>query len=72
MRRPISLTLLTLVVVGVLVLPLFLAATYHADLCYDEWERCRERAMESDAGWIKTTLMLTVCDIALAKCLLKV
>lgn len=72
MRRKVGLALLTLMVVGYLFLPVLLASEFHADYCYDEWERCRERAFESDAGWFKTTLMLTVCDVALAKCLLKV
>lgn len=70
MRQVILVALLVLLAVGLLVLPFVVAAQSHSDYCYDEWERCRERALESDAGWIKTTLMLTACDIALFKCIL--
>jgi hypothetical protein len=72
MRQVMVVALLVLLAVGLLVLPLVVAAQSHSDYCYDEWERCRERAFESDAGWFKTALMLTICDIALGKCLLKV
>ncbi len=72
MRQKVGVALLTLLVVGLLVMPVLVAAQSHADYCYDEWERCRERAFEADVGWIKMTLMLTTCDIALGKCLLKV
>lgn len=40
-----------------------------ADACYDYWERCRARAFQADVGWVKTTLLLTMCDIALGRCL---
>lgn len=69
MRQGILVGLLILLAVALLVWPMILAAQSHADHCFDEWERCRERAFASDAGWIKTTLMLTVCDVALLKCL---
>jgi len=39
------------------------------DMCYDEYDRCRERALAGDYGVIKTTLMLTACDIALPACI---
>lgn len=72
MRQKVGLALLTLLVVGLLVMPFLVAAQSHSDYCFDEWERCRERAFAADVGWIKTTLMLTLCDIALGKCLLQV
>ena len=46
------------------------AARERADICFDDWEACRTRALESEEGVIKTTLWLTVCDVALGKCLL--
>ncbi|MBN2408484.1 MAG: hypothetical protein JXE07_02005 [Candidatus Aminicenantes bacterium] len=46
------------------------AARLPADFCYDDWEACRTRALESDEGFIRTTLWLTVCDVALGKCIL--
>lgn len=72
MRQGILVALIVLLAVGLVVLPLVLAAQSQSDRCYDEWERCRERALESDAGWFKTTLMLTACDVALFKCILAV
>lgn len=71
MRQKVGLALLALLVVGLLVLPFLVAAQSHSDYCYDEWERCRERAFEANVGWFKTTLMLTLCDLALGKCLLQ-
>ncbi len=70
MRQRILAVLLILLAVGLLVLPLVVTAQSHSDQCFNEWERCRERALESDAGVIKTTLMLTACDIALFRCIL--
>jgi hypothetical protein len=60
----------TLAVVFFLIVFLWLPAvsTAHASHCYDDWEVCRSRALESSAGMVKTTLMLTVCDIAWGKC----
>ncbi len=46
------------------------SARERADICFDDWEACRTRALESEEGIIKTTLWLTVCDVALGKCLL--
>lgn len=71
MKQKVGLALLALLVVALLVLPFLVAAQSHSDYCYDEWERCRERAFEADVGWFKMALMLTVCDIALGKCLLQ-
>jgi hypothetical protein len=46
------------------------SARERADICFDDWEACRTRALESEQGIIKTTLWLTVCDVALGKCIL--
>jgi hypothetical protein len=46
------------------------SARARADICYDDWGACRNRALESEEGIVKTTLWLTVCDVALGKCLL--
>jgi hypothetical protein len=40
--------------------------------CYRDHEVCREHAMNMDAPWVKVALALTVCDIALGKCILAV
>ncbi|OGD19561.1 MAG: hypothetical protein A2W03_01340 [Candidatus Aminicenantes bacterium RBG_16_63_16] len=57
---------------AVLLFPSLSAASIPADLCYDNWEVCRMRAFQADTGFLRTTLMLTVCDIGLGKCLLTV
>jgi hypothetical protein len=40
--------------------------------CYGDHQACRERALAMDAPWTKVALALTVCDIALGKCILAV
>jgi hypothetical protein len=67
MRKAIALTL-----AAVFFLCAFLwfpqASFAHSDHCYNDWHSCRQRSFEADEGWIRTTLMLTVCDIAWGKC----
>lgn len=46
------------------------ASLADADGCFDSHERCSARSLQADAGIIKTTLMLTICDIALGTCLI--
>lgn len=41
-----------------------------ADRCYNNWDRCRQRAFEADEGWFRTTIMLTVCDVGWGRCIL--
>ena len=40
--------------------------------CYRDHQVCRERALNLDAPWTKVALALTVCDVALGKCILAV
>jgi hypothetical protein len=70
MRKAIAVTLAVAFFLSALLsLPQSSWAT-KADVCYDDWESCRSRAFESDEGIVKTALWLTVCDVALGKCLL--
>ncbi len=46
------------------------ASFAHTGHCYGDWEYCRSRAFASDEGIIRTTILLTVCDIAFGRCLL--
>jgi hypothetical protein len=70
MRKAIASTLaVAFFLSAFLLLPQSSWAT-RADACYDDWGGCRSRAFESDEGIIRTALMLTVCDVALGKCLL--
>ncbi len=56
----------------VLSLGLFVPIATGADAkyCFDNWEVCRARALNADEGWVRIAIMLTVCDLALGKCLL--
>ncbi|MBM3304479.1 MAG: hypothetical protein FJY79_00805 [Candidatus Aminicenantes bacterium] len=38
--------------------------------CFQEHVTCREHALNLDAPWYQVTLFLTLCDLALAKCIL--
>lgn len=69
MKKTIASALVAVIFLGVL---LFLprASFADSDYCYDNWERCRVRAMESNEGWFRKAIMLTICDLALGKCLL--
>ena len=40
------------------------------DACYRNHQECRENALNLDAPWYKVTIILTVCDLALGKCIL--
>jgi hypothetical protein len=70
--------LMALILVGLFFVPFFFlfAKPVSADqgdtaMCYDEYDICWMRAVNGDHGKIKTTLMLTVCDLALGTCLLR-
>jgi hypothetical protein len=73
MKKAIALTLATVFFLSALLsLPQSSTAYTRADMCYDDWEACRIRAFASDEGVVKTILWLTVCDVALGKCLLRI
>jgi len=71
MKRTIALLLLSAVVVTTaLVVAADARAPRAVGECYDNWESCRTEALSRDASVIQTTLMLTICDIALGRCIL--
>jgi hypothetical protein len=72
MKRATVLTLAVLFFLSAFIwIPQLSSAREPADLCFDDWQACRTRAFESEQGIIRTTLWLTVCDLALGKCLLR-
>jgi hypothetical protein len=72
MKRAIAMSLaLACFMSAFLWIPQSAAARAPADLCFDDWGACRTRAFQSDEGIIRTTLWLTVCDVGLGKCLLR-
>ncbi len=72
MKKAIVLTLAVISVFSaILFFPkLSAAAALPAGGCYDNWEVCRMRAFQADEGTLRTTVLLTVCDVGLGKCLL--
>jgi hypothetical protein len=39
------------------------------DRCFNNYERCRQRAFNMDVSWVKMTIVLTGCDIGFGRCL---
>lgn len=69
MRKTVALTLAGIVLLSVFFLSP-VASRADVDKCFDDWERCRERAYEAKVGVIKMTIMLTMCDIAHSVCII--
>jgi hypothetical protein len=67
--------ILLLALAGLILLSSFLffpmaARAHDVNECYRDHDVCRERALNLDAPWTKVALLLTLCDIALGKCIL--
>jgi hypothetical protein len=72
MKKALLLALAGLILVSsALFFPLAVSA-HDVNECYRDHQVCRERALNMDASWTKIALLLTVCDIALGKCILAV
>ncbi|MDD8021213.1 MAG: hypothetical protein PHU81_08580 [Acidobacteriota bacterium] len=69
MKKLTALTLSLIFVLSVLFLPLISQAR-SADDCWNNWERCEARALQSDMGFVRTTLALMACDVGLGRCLI--
>jgi len=70
MKKLTALALAGLIIVSAaLFFPASLAAR-DANECYKDHQDCRVNALNLDAPWYKVMLILTVCDIALGKCIL--
>jgi len=39
------------------------------DRCFNNYDRCRTKAFNMDVGWVKMSLVLTTCDLALGRCI---
>lgn len=48
------------------------AAAEDSGDCFRDHMTCRENALNLDAPWYQVTLFLTLCDLALAKCILAI
>ena len=70
MKKIVALALTGLIVLSVFCF--FPRAAEGRDVagCYRNHTDCRSGAFEAGFGWVRTTLLLTVCDVALGRCLL--
>ncbi len=37
--------------------------------CFNNYDRCRQRAFNMNVSWVKMTLVLTGCDIGFGRCI---
>jgi len=71
MKRVLAIMLLSAVLVATAFVGTWASAPRRTiGQCYDTWEACRTEAFARDASVIQTTLMLTLCDIGLGRCIL--
>jgi hypothetical protein len=72
MKKLVAVALAGLVLVSAVIFFPASAAASEVDRCFSEHERCRENSLNMDAPWYQVTLFLTLCDLALAVCILAV
>ncbi len=70
MKKAVLLALVGLILFSTVVFYPLAARARDVNECYNNHAACRERALNMDAAWTKIALALTVCDIALGKCIL--
>ncbi len=70
MKKVVALALAGLVVVSVVFFFPQAAEARDAGGCYRNYSTCRSNAFGLDTGWVRTALLLTVCDLGLGRCLL--
>jgi len=69
MKRFTSLTLSLIFILSIfLFLPLASQASISIGNCDENWQKCRSRALQSDDGFVKTTLSLAACDLDHVRC----
>jgi len=72
MKKAIALALAAaLMFAAVILIPRSLFAGGGSD-CERERQSCREDVLGNDEGWLRTMLMLSVCDIGWGKCVLRI
>jgi hypothetical protein len=72
MKRAVTLGLAGLILVSAVLYFPISAAGHDVAECYRDHETCRELAFNMNASWVRVALTLTLCDIALGKCILAV
>ncbi len=72
MKRVATLALAGLILVSAALYFPMTAAAHDVAECYRNHETCRELAFNMNASWVRVALTLTLCDLALGKCILAV
>ena len=72
MKRAAILALAGLILVSAVLYFPMTAAAHDVAECFSNHVTCRELAFNMNASWVKVALALTLCDIALGKCILAV
>lgn len=70
MNKVVALALAGLVIVSVVFFFPQAAEARDAAACYGNYGTCRTNAFGLNMGWVRTALLLTVCDVGLGRCLL--
>jgi hypothetical protein len=70
MKKAVLLALAGLILFSTALFYPLAARAHDVNECYDNHSVCRARALNMDAAWTKIALVLTVCDLALGKCIL--
>lgn len=70
MKKLIAVSLTALIVFAVVAFFPTAVAAHDMQHCYNDYEICRANAFSNSMNVVKTTFALTVCDIALGKCIL--
>lgn len=70
MKRSVALALAGLVVLSAFFLYPRAVEARDTAVCFGNYNTCRSNAFAMDASWVKVTLVLTVCDLGLGRCLL--
>jgi|GEM_PF-340344 len=70
MKKAIAVSMVALVLLSATVFFAQPAAARSVSDCYSNYEECREEALDMDVSWFKMMLVLTMCDIALGRCIL--
>jgi hypothetical protein len=70
MKKPFALALAGLVALSMFFFYPGAVEARDTAICFGNYNTCRSNAFAMDASWVKVTLVLTVCDLGLGRCLL--
>lgn len=70
MKKVVALALAGLVMLSVVCFYPRPAEARDTAVCFSNYNTCRNNAFSMDVSWVRMTLVLTVCDFGLGRCLL--